>query len=336
MPSPGSRPLTPKGRSLSPSGSLRFIGPLERALFLKSLGPLENLSPAQIAVFAEHAVERSYRAGQKIFTGGERLRAYHVVVEGRVRAVGGEYLTGVEIGPREAIGFLSMFARQANGLDVEALEDTVVLEFSEDVFLDIMEDDFGITAGLIQRLAKGTLQRRRGIKNGAYLAPRENEVQWSDGQLDFVERVMLLRGPGESVFRSAGLAGVLRIAQATPTLEFPPGTTLWKSGDRSDHMLILISGTVGCTLQWGYSRFRAGPGYPLGNLERFADEPRWYTAVTETHVVALRSDTEVILDILEDHFDLALALTRAMATRRIEIQEEVAAEAAVVAAENVA
>jgi CRP-like cAMP-binding protein len=34
-------------------------------------------------------------------------------------------------------------------------------------------------------------------------------------------------------------------------------------------------------------------------------EPRWYTAVTETDVVALRSDLDSFLDVLEDHPDIA-------------------------------
>ena len=65
-----------------------------------------------------------------------------------------------------------------------------------------------------------------------------------------------------------------------------------------------------------------GPGYPLGNLERFTGDPRWYTAVTKTPVVALQGDTESLLDILEDHFDLAIGLVSSMAKRVIDIRRE--------------
>jgi CRP-like cAMP-binding protein len=53
--------------------------------------------------------------------------------------------------------------------------------------------------------------------------------------------------------------------------------------------------------------------------------PRWYTAVTETPLVALRGDTESLLDVLEDHFDLSIGLVEAMARRVIDIRRESAA-----------
>jgi hypothetical protein len=67
-----------------------------------------------------------------------------------------------------------------------------------------------------------------------------------------------------------------------------------------------------------------GPGYPLGNLERLSGDPRWYTAVAEVPVVAFRNDIEPMLDVLEDHFDMALDLIRAMAGGVIRVAEETA------------
>jgi CRP-like cAMP-binding protein len=50
--------------------------------------------------------------------------------------------------------------------------------------------------------------------------------------------------------------------------------------------------------------------------------------VAETDVTALRAETEVFLDLLEDHFDMALGFIRSMAQRVIAIREEAAAEQA--------
>jgi CRP-like cAMP-binding protein len=306
---------------LSPSANLRLIGPLERALFLRAQGPLEGLKPSQIAALAENAVERSFREGQTVIRPGRPASSYHVLVEGRVLAKGGEYLDGAELGERTAVGIISLLAQRPEGLHVVALEDTVTLEFGQEVLLDMFEDDFSMMHMAIRRLAAQTLARRRAVPNGAYLAPREGAEVQVGGPFDLVHRVALLREP-TSPFASAGMCGVVRIARETPAVEIPAGTTLWKAGDRSEHTLIIVSGTVGCMTQWGTSRFRAGPGYPLGNLERLADEPRWYTAVTETPVVALRGTTEGLLDILEDHFDMSIGLLRAMAERAIRLEEE--------------
>jgi CRP-like cAMP-binding protein len=136
-----------------------------------------------------------------------------------------------------------------------------------------------------------------------------------------VERIVFLRRPG-SPFANSSLDAISQMARTTREASFPAGTTLWKSGDRSEHAVILVSGTVACTTQWGLSRFRVGPGYPLGNLERLSGDPRWYTAVTETPVVAFHSETESMLDVVEDHFDMARDLIRAMAKRLIHLAAE--------------
>jgi CRP-like cAMP-binding protein len=172
-----------------------------------------------------------------------------------------------------------------------------------------------------------TLEVRRRVPSGAYLAPLEGILKPPGRPLDLVERILMVRRPG-SPFEHASLDAVTTLARNTPEVRFKAGQTIWKSGDRSDHALILVSGTVACTTQWGFSRFRAGPGYPLGNLERFSGDPRWYSAVAETDVTALRAETEVFLDLLEDHFDMALGFIRSMAQRVIAIREEDAAEQA--------
>jgi CRP-like cAMP-binding protein len=300
-----------------------MIGPMERALFLHSLGGVADLPPAQVAVFAEHARERRFRAGEPLLRADEPATAFHVIVDGAVRAAGGEYLDGAELGPRGSVGFLSMLGRRTEGVAAEAVEDTVTLEFEDDVLHDILEDDFDLVDGLIRNLARRTLRFRRLVPPDTYLAPLEGRFRSVERSFDLVERILLLRRPG-SPFGRSSLDAVTQLARNTPEIHFEKGTTIWKSGDRSDYAVVLISGSVVCTTQWGLSRFRTGPGYPLGNLERFSRDPRWYTAVAETPVVGLRTDTDRLLDVLEDHFDMALSLLEAMARRLIRIQEETA------------
>jgi CRP-like cAMP-binding protein len=301
-----------------------MIGPMERAIFLRSLGPAGELPVSEVAVFAEHARERRFRAGEALLRRGRRAEAYHVIVDGAVHASGGEFLDGADLGPRDAVAFHSMLARSVEGVEAVAVEDTVTLEFDEDVLLDILEDHFTVTLGLLRGLARRTLEYRRRIPPGTYLAPMEGRVRWSGRPLDLVEKIMMIRRPG-APFANASLDAITQLARTTNEVHAAPGTTLWKSGDRSDHALIVVDGTIACTTQWGISRFRVGPGYPLGNLERLSGDPRWYTAVTETPLVAFRSDTEPTLDVLEDHFDMALGLIRAMAGGVIRLAGESAA-----------
>jgi CRP-like cAMP-binding protein len=278
------------------------------------------MPPAQVAVFAENVRERSFRAGESIFRRGEMAESYHVIVEGSVHARGAEFLDGRTLTTRESFGFLNMLASD-DDLEAVAETDTVTLELACDTLHEILEDDFSLVHRMIRNLAKQTLDVRRRIPTGTYLAPMEGQIRPPDRPLDLVERLIMIRRPG-SPFASASLDAMTRIARATEEVHLDPGTRIWRTGDRSEYVFIIVSGVVACTTQWGASRFEVGPGYPLGNLERFTGDPRWYTAVTKTPVVALQGDTESLLDILEDHFDLAIGLVSSMAKRVIDIRRE--------------
>ena len=53
-------------------------------------------------------------------------------------------------------------------------------------------------------------------------------------------------------------------------------------------------------------RFEAGPGFPLGALEALAQTPRWYAARTLTPVVALQVQPDMLVDLFEDNFEMAM------------------------------
>jgi CRP-like cAMP-binding protein len=306
---------------LALTDNIRFVGPLERALFLKSLEPMFEHETSTIAAFALNARERSFAAGERVFTAGERTRSFHVVVEGSLRAQGPEYPDGFSVGERRSVGFLSLLSGHPKGLDAVAETDVVSLQFEDHVLFELLEDHFSLLHGLIRQLARRTLEFRRNTPSGTYLAPMDGEIRYTGRPLDLVERLRLIRGPG-SPFGSGSLEALARLANSSDEVHFDANETLWQTGDRADSMFMILDGTVACTTPGGASRFRVGPGFPLGNLERFSGEPRWFSAVTETPVVALRNDTESLFDVLEDHFDTALVFVSAMARRVIDIRQE--------------
>ena len=106
---------------------------------------------------------------------------------------------------------------------------------------------------------------------------------------------------------------------------FPSPLPLWQIGAPSGFMYAILTGRVHCTTEDG-TRFVCGPGYPLGNLESQCGAPRWYEAVTETAVTALRNETDAFLDTIEQHFEMALDFVAMMAAslivRRAEMREE--------------
>jgi len=111
------------------------------------------------------------------------------------------------------------------------------------------------------------------------------------------------------------------LAMALKEERIEAGRTLWRVGDNTGVSYIILKGTVRCTLANG-THFRAGPGYPLGNLESQALAPRWYEAVTETPVLALCASVDTFIDVLEDHFTLALDFLSTLSRNLIRITRD--------------
>ncbi len=301
--------------------SMRFVGPLERALFLKSSPQFEGLPAGSVPSLAEMGVERRFRKGAGLLRAGEPAASFHLVVEGAITVVGAQDPQPIAVGPRETAGLLSLLARAPEGVEANAHEDALTLEFEGGAFRELLEDDMDLLLTLVRWLARRTLNARREIAAGSFLSPGIDLPPGSPQGTDLVGRVLRMRRRG-ATFERTSLEGLVDFARRIEEVRIPAGTTIWSSGDASNTSYILFSGTVHCTTQWSLVPFRCGPGYPLGNLERLGEEPRWYTAVAETDVVAFRSDLDTFFDVLEDQPQMGRNVISSMASNLIRILRE--------------
>ena len=101
----------------------------------------------------------------------------HVIVDGQVRVSGDEHGETV-LGPGEAIGMLTLLARDDNGIEAVADTDTVTLALRADDLFDAFESDFGLLYSQTRYLATETLRLRRQVPAGTYLPyePYEEEA----------------------------------------------------------------------------------------------------------------------------------------------------------------
>jgi len=67
--------------------------------------------------------------------------------------------------------------------------------------------------------------------------------------------------------------------------------------------------------------FHAGPGFPLGALEAVAQVPRWYEARALSPIVGLQTQTDVLVDLFEDSFDMAMDYLALVAGATLRIQD---------------
>ena len=297
----------------------RLLGPLERALYLKTVPPLRELSPKELSLVAQYVNERQFWAGDRLHRSDERVNELLVVVEGRVTVSGGEYGKGT-IDPSEAVGLLSLLAKSDEGLDACAEIDTLALEIRAEDLENVFEDHFDILLSQIRHLARQILEKRMEVPDGAYLASRRGPRPNTRAGVGLIDRLIYLR-QGDS-FNRINLDALVEMAVRLRETRFEAGTRIWRQGDPSHFAYILVEGTVRGTREGGEREFRAGPGYPLGNLESICQIPRWYEAVTETAVVALEADTDVFLDVLEDHYAMAMDYVSGLAKTVLNLRKE--------------
>ncbi len=189
----------------------------------------------------------------------------------------------------------------------------------------VFEDHFEILLSQIRHLAGQILEARIKIPDGTFLASRRGPKPDTLAGIDLIDRILYLR-QGDS-FNHVNLDALVEMAVRLRETRFEANTQLWRLGDPSNFAYILVEGTVCGNCDEGRRRFRAGPGYPLGNLESICQAPRWYEAVTETAVVALEADTNVFLDVLEDHFAMAMGYVSGLAKSVLAARKEALAGA---------
>jgi len=161
-----------------------------------------------------------------------------------------------------------------------------------------------------------------------YIERLANEIggDWTSGYIE------ALKDAGDRdrlvAFVDSRLDALADLAKEAQEVRLPAGTALWREGDAASDLWILVAGVVDCASDDDRQRFQLGPGDAMGTLGALAQMPRWYGAEVSTDLVALRISVEALLDVFEDHFEMALDLIEGLADVILRIYEEVAASEA--------
>ena len=295
-----------------------FTGAFDRLLYLRTLPLFGTLPPDDLALLATYTVEREFEAGAVLSSEIGGVEAIHLLVDGSVRTS----RAGVEIGvfgPRDTVGVLGLLARTDAGVEAVTVTATRTLEIGADALLDIFEDHFTILQHVLSGVASLVLDKRRQILlAGAPESKSEPTIERSH-PLDFVERIFFLRRALPKGFTSvAALAGIARRATE---LRLDPGALLWSQGDPADAVVIPVSGSIACVVDGGTHRFRCGPGVFVASSEALAGAPHWYEARVDTALLALRVSIEDLIDVFDDHFELAMEMLALMARDLLEVAD---------------
>ena len=300
----------------------RLVTPLERLMYQRSLPLFGSLPASELAVLAEYARERHFRRGHALLREGEPTPSIFLLVEGEVQLRRRDHTFRMFRG-HDAVGVMALLARLSDGVEATAQTNGIALELEGDALYDIFEDHFSILEHVLSATARilRTERARLGTTAGFPRAPRD-DLACPERPLDVVERILVLRRI--LPFAEANVVALAELARRCEERRFEAGTQLWQVGARSDHTLLLVCGLVRC--ESDHQSFRLGSGDAVGVTDLLARERRAYAAVTDTPGVALSIDREALLDVFEDHFEIATDCLAVMAQSVLEVFRERAAD----------
>ena len=298
---------------------------LERVLLLRTFAPFADLAPAHLAAMAEMAEDRYFPAGAELQPEGTPVRDVHYIISGdvEIRRAGKVIHT---LGARSVIGGLAALAQERNAAQVVATSDVTTFAFTQEDQRDVFEDDFEILVRVMRSVARGFLSARRAAGADGGFQPDDESAPPPRAPLGLVDKLAFLRRTGP--YNEARIEAVAELARESPEVRLPAGTELWREGDPSGSSLIMVSGVVAGSADQGRQRFRFSTGSVVGGLDSLAAVPRWFDAVAATDVVAIQVNYGVLLDLLEDHTEMALDLLRVMASNVLALRERLGADSA--------
>jgi CRP-like cAMP-binding protein len=272
---------------------------LRRLLTLRHVRELAGATLPELAALAENLDEVVLPAGAAVGTAGHRQPALYIVVDGRLEAAG-----GARWGRNRMFGAVEVLADRAPAEDVRAAVATTALRLDGNACVELLEDNFGTLVLVLRDLAR-RLAPFTGGRRAAHVAPPA-----SPDPLDMVQRLIVLRG--QLPFAAGRLQALATLAQLSEEVRRPAGTVIVRAGALADAVLVLLEGTVAVRGDDGTTTIRAA-GDAIGGLETLAGGRHTSTVEAVTATRALVSRGDAVLDVIEDHTDLGLAMIEAIA-----------------------
>nr|MBA2542572.1 cyclic nucleotide-binding domain-containing protein [Deltaproteobacteria bacterium] len=229
---------------------------LRRLLALRQFAPLSGVDLSELAMVAENLVEVRLPAGTRIVTGGTRMPAMYLVIDGRIEA-GGEVWEA-----RQVFGLLEVLARRPARATAIATVDTRAYRITAGDAREILEDNFGMLRAMLRELSTQVLHaggtRRFGL--GSPVAP-------VGPRMTLVERLIALRQ--HSPFAGGRLQALNAVAQLLEERRWRAGEPVLEAGSTPDTVIIVLDGTL--RTRGGDRPIELiGPGDSIGALESFA------------------------------------------------------------------
>jgi CRP-like cAMP-binding protein len=301
---------------------MRFVASLDKALHLRTVPLFGDLPPERLGLLVEYATEEIIAAGTVFQVAGEPVDKVRVIVEGDATSrlpTGTTYRLGADA----VVGVSEYFSGESPAT-LTATTDLVVLSIPTEAIYEILEDHFDVIVHIFRGLGRTLIRALRGSPTLAGTLDAPALPPHDDHRaLGEVERILALRNT--LPFRRASVDGLAALAQTTSIRTFAPGDVLWRGTDDASWLGVIIHGVVECEtpLRPGLFYFSESGTNAVGFLDTLGDDKRWYEARARTDVTVLTIQKDDLLDILEDHFDMAMTCLAAFSEFGLVIESRI-------------
>lgn len=274
------------------------VPPLGRLFALRQFAAFAKVDLGQLAVIADNVRETRFQPGALISPGDTRLPGLHLVLEGRIESQSESW------GPRDVFGLLEILANRPLGAPAVSKTETHTLELAAADTREILEDNFGVLHAVI----RGLVARVAALGLGATSAIRVP----SPSRLSLVDRLIVLRQLRP--FNGGRLHALAAVAQGCEELVLPAGAALARAGHHADAFSIVLDGTPKLTRPGRDPAQLLRVGDSVGLLETIGQLRHSFDVEAAGPTRLLRCPGAGLIDVLEDHTDLGLAIVRNAAT----------------------
>lgn len=273
-----------------------LVGFVERALLLKTLPILSEAGADEIAAIVDRLEDRSFLPGATLFRAGELPRALHVLFEGRVRMnfPGGSVLRR----SGEVVGLLDALEQQPYGGSCVCETPVHTVALRVDDLFDLLEDFTELARALIGLLARQVALRVDDVARRRHLDHDGGPFVGRTQPLELIEKIVFMKSV--PLLSGASVDELARLGKEVTEVAYGPGAVVARAGERADSFYLVLGGRLGAR----------GPRSTVAMLDVLQQGAFSQTLATEEATRVLRVPAEPFFDLLEDHFDMAIAIAR--------------------------
>lgn len=258
--------------------------------------------------------DRRVRAGEVIYRRGDPADTLFFMNKGTVRVMAEGSPTWAFEG-RWVLGSAEVLLERPRSRTAVAVTDVDLVTIPADGWLALIEDSFDLARMIVQNTARGLTVFYGVLGDASFLEPATApSLPLPTGPLDLVEKLLILSEV--DILTEADVQSLTDLASSAEEVSFAPGDVILPRGAVRERLFVIADGLAEASREEPAVRGRFGPGSVVAGAAAFGDASTPWRAVALTPVRALSIPIELLLDELEEHFDVVRAAMMAMANER--------------------